>query len=232
MGVTSGASTPGNILRNQADLVKEGIENEFGDDGCDQTASERYGHPVQAHHCICCSVIQKHQGGATGQLAIDSGYDINNGNNNIFLPAKFGHMRINSQQRHRGGHCDEYYDYVKKKLDPIYTKYKNADPCNDPQARKSILGALTSLQSTIKSALSGKAVWLYEWSESLYNEDYREEGSGNLKTGTHQPGSEAGLAWANNYPKGTPRRKLMQNSKLNSAWYSSKGFPVPGGSTS
>lgn len=232
MAVTGGASTPGNILRNQATLNRGGIENEFGDDGCDKTASERYGHPVQAHHCISCSVMQQHQGGATGQLAIKSGYDINNGANNIFLPAKFGHMRINDQQRHRGGHCDEYYDYIRKKLDPIYKKYKDTDPCTDPEARKSILGALTSLQSTIKSALSGKKVWLYEWSETLYNEDYREEGPGDLKTDTQQPGSEAGLAWANIYKKGIPRRKLMKNGKLKNPWYSAKGFPVPGSAMS
>lgn len=232
MAVTGGAATPKELLRNQSQLNSEGIKDKFGDDGCDKTASERYGHPVQAHHCICCAEIQKHQGGATGQLAVKSGYDINRGTNNIFLPAKFGHMRINDQQRHRGGHSQEYYDYVKKGLDPIYTKYKDADPCKNDEDRKNILGALTDLESEIKSALSDKDVWLYHWSETLFNEDYREEGPGDLKTETQQAGSEAGLAWATIYKKGEARRKLMKDGSLKSQWYSAKGFPVPGSTTS
>ena len=176
--------------------------------------------------------MQKHQSGATGKLAIHSKYNINRGSNNIFLPAKFGHMRKNDQQRHRGGHSQEYYDYVKKGLDPIYTEYKDAKPCDNEEDRKKILGALTRLESRIKSALSGKDVWLYHWSERLYNEDYREEGPGDLKTATRQSGSEAGLAWADNYPKGKTRRKIMGDGALNSKWYTDEGFPVPGGPVS
>ncbi len=215
--------------RNQAKLVREGIKEEYGGkDGLDLTASKRKGYPVQAHHCICCSVIQKNNGGKLAELAIESGYDINNGKNNIFLPAKFGHMKINDEQRHRGGHYKKYYDYVDKKLNPIYQKHKDSDPCNDPEARKNINGDLLSLQSTIYGHLDGKKVWLYDWSKNLYNEDYREEGTASLTSSNQQSSSTAGLGWVELYPSGQIRRKLLDSGECNETWYKSKGFPVPG----
>lgn len=218
----------GSVARNQSKLNKEGIESEFGDDGMDETASKRFGYPVQAHHCICCSVMQKNNNGEMAKLAIDSGYDINNGDNNIFLPARFGHMRRDNKQRHRGGHCQAYYDYVDDKLNPIYEKFKDEDPCNDDKAKKKILGALNTLQKKIYNALDNREVWLYSWSEVLYNQDYKEEGPGDLKKANMQGSSSAGLEWVVRYPGGTPRRKMLADGSHNVNWYTSKGYPPAG----
>lgn len=221
----------GSVARSQSKLVREGLEEQFpDDDGNDESASKRYGYPVQAHHCICCSVIQKNSKTKMAKLAIDSNYDVNNGKNCIFLPAKFGHMRHGNLQRHRGGHWQTYYDYVDAKLTKIYQKHKDKKPCSDKKAAKAILGDLMSLQSTLYSKLKNRKLWLYDWSERLYNEDYREEGQGDLKSINQQPSSAAGLAWADEYPKGSKRRKLQSNGRnLRKQWYSAKGFPVPGG---
>lgn len=219
----------GDTLRKQWKLVKEGLAEEYGEDGLDLTASKRKGYPVQAHHCICCSVIQKNNSGKLSALAIDAGYDVNNGKNNIFLPAKFGHMRKNNEQRHRGGHCKKYYAYVDKELNPIYEDYKDSNPCPGNQDAKDILNDLMALQKSIYSKLDKRSLWLYEWSKTLYNQDYREEGSGALTAQNQQGSSTAGLAWVERYSKGKPRRKMTAASKLRSSWYSSKGFPVPGG---
>lgn len=223
----------GTTARKQAKLVKEGVAEEFGDDGNDLTASMRHGYPVQAHHCICCSVMQKNNDTKMAKLAIDSGYDINNGKNCIFLPAKFGHMRRGNKQRHRGGHYKKYYDYVDSRLSKIYKNHKDKKPCEDPKARADILGDLMSLQSTIYSHLDSRKVWLYAWSEKLYNEDYREEGAGDLTAANQQTSSTAGLAWADRYPSGSTRRKVqIDGESLRVQWYIAKGFPVPGGVTS
>lgn len=218
----------GNVLRNQAKFVREGIKEEYGEDGLDLTASKRKGYPVQAHHCICCFVIQKNNSGKLAELAIKAGYDVNNGKNNISLPARFGHMRKKNEQRHRGGHYQDYYDFVDELLDPIYEDHKNSKPCPGNKAAKDILNDLMSCQKRIYSKLDKKRVWLYKWSKDLYNEDYREEGTGALTAQNQQGSSEAGLAWITEYPKGKPRRKLRLDKKLRTSWYSSKGFPVPG----
>jgi len=210
-------------------LKKEGMEA-LGEDGFDGTPSELFGHAVQAHHCISCSVIQRHKDKATSILAIKSGYDINNGNNNIFLPSKFGFMRINNDQRHRGGHWDKYYKYVEKKLDAFYKEHKDDDPCNNDEDKKNILSDLKDIEKKIYSDLDNRRQWLYDWSEKLYNEDYKEEGPGALTSDNQQPSSSAGLAWVENYPKGKRRRKHYNNN-LKITWYSSKGFPPPGSAT-
>lgn len=224
--------TSGRVTRDQAALNKEGIAEEWGDDGLDKTASKRSGYPVQAHHCISCSVMQKNNNTKMAKLAIDSGYDINNGKNNIFLPAKFGHMKRDSKQRHRGGHAQAYYNFVDGKLNAIYKVVKDMKPCQKPADKQAILDALTNLQKTIYAKLKDREVWLYDWSERLYDEDYREEGSGALTSPNQQSSSTAGLAWADAYPKGSARRKLEPDGKtLRSKWYKSRGFPVPGGKT-
>jgi hypothetical protein len=207
-------------------LKREGIKEQFGDDGCDQTASERYGYPVQAHHCISCSVIQGHE---LAPLAIDSGYDVNNGKNNIFLPARFGHMMRDQLQRHRGGHWNLYYDYVTNQLDTLYEKYKDAKPCEDPEDRKNILQDLMDVQTDIRTDLEDRDIWLYDWSELLYGQDYREEGPGDLTLDNQQGDSAAGRSWVITYPAGSARRKKHKNGQLRSKWYSDKGFPAPSG---
>jgi hypothetical protein len=222
----------GSVLRSQWRLVRQGIIDEFGDDALDKTASENKGYPCQAHHCICCAVAQKNNKGKLAELLIAAGYDINNGGNNIFLPAKFGHMQLNSEQRHRGGHQVSYYAYVDDGLNPIYTDYKDTDPCNDPEAKKNILGDMMDLQASIKDDLESKGVWLYGWSERLYNEDYKEEGQGALLSANQQGSSVAGLAWADRYPSGKTRRKITHDGSLHSKWYSGKGFPLPSSTNS
>lgn len=136
-------------------------------------------------------------------------------------------MRLNNEQRHSGGHWEKYYEYVAKKLDPLYKKYKDTNPCNDEKAKKGIYDRLMSIQIEIFNDLFDKKVWLYEWSEKLYNEDYREEGSGDLTMDNRQGSSSAGVEWVRDYPKGNPRRKHFKNGNLKEKWYESKGFPVP-----
>lgn len=78
------APTPGRITRHNYTLVKERLEQwkeELGDDGFSKSATEYFGYPLQAHHCICCSVMQEHSNGKLGKLSIKSGYNINNGDN-------------------------------------------------------------------------------------------------------------------------------------------------------
>lgn len=222
----------GSVLRSQWRLVRAGIIDEFGEDALDQTASKNKGYPVQAHHNVCCSVAQQNNNGKLANLLISAGYDVNNGGNNIFLPAKFGHMRLNNEQRHRGGHQQSYYKYVDDQLNPIYKAYKDTDPCQDAVAKANILGDMMDLQAVIKKKLEKKSLWLYGWSERLYNEDYREEGSGSLSYANKQTSSVAGLAWADRYPSGEVRRKILSDGKLNSKWYSGHGFPIPGSVTS
>ena len=71
------AIATGNVARSMYTLYKEMIDDLFGDDGCDMTLSENHGYPVQAHHCISCSVMAKTAGGKLATLAKKSGYDIN-----------------------------------------------------------------------------------------------------------------------------------------------------------
>ena len=225
----------GTVVRHMYTLYKEMIEEAFGDDGCDQTLSQNHGYPVQAHHCISCSVIGEMRKRDMARLAKESGYDVNNGNNGIALPAYFGHMRRDDKQRHRGGHWDTYYKNVEKTLDPIYEDYKDTKPCKDPVARKNILGDLTSAENSIRSKLEKRTWWLYDWSKDLWNGDYRDEGAGNLNSGRAREGSStAGQQWLTDYAGQVKRRHEVPGGKkkLRTKWYSGYGYPVPGGLTS
>jgi hypothetical protein len=229
-------ATAGTVARHMYTLYKEMIDDAFGDDGCDATLSANTGYPVQAHHCISCSVMADHEGGDMARLAEEAGYDINNGNNGIALPAYFGHMRKESKQRHRGGHWDEYYKNVKKTLDPIYVKHKDAKPCTDPVARKNILGDLQAAENKIKGKLVNRTWWLYDWSEQLYDGDYRDEGAGNMKSARAREGSSSsGLQWLSDYagPQVKRRHEIKSGNKsMLRRWYTKYGYPVPGGLTS
>jgi hypothetical protein len=216
-------------------LYKEMIESAFGDDGCDQTLSQNHGYPVQAHHCISCSVMADLEAGDMARLAEEAGYDINNGSNGIALPAYFGHMRKESKQRHRGGHWDKYYKNVEETLQPIYDKHKKAKPCSDPEARKNILGDLKSAENKIKVKLTKRTWWLYEWSQQLYNGDYRDEGAGNLNSGrARETSSTAGLQWLSDYAGTIKRRHEIKGGKIlvRTQWYNKHGYPAPGSTTS
>ena len=228
--------TTGNVERHMYTLYKEMIEDGFGDDGLDQTLSENVGYPVQAHHCISCSVMAAVEGGKLARLAEEAGYDINNGNNGVALPAYFGHTRKDNLQRHRGGHWDKYYQNVEKKLQPIYDEHKGSKPCSDPAARKNILGDLQAAEDFIKDKLLSRKWWLYDWSQDLYDGDYRDEGAGNLKSGRKRDGSStSGQQWLADYKGNQVKRRhksLGSKNQLLSSWYKKYGYPVPGGLTS
>jgi hypothetical protein len=221
-------NTPGIIHRVQDDLIKNGMKEAVGKDGLGWSPSDYWDYPHEAHHCISCSVMQSNSGGKMGKLAIASGYDINNGKNNIFLPAEFGHMRVNNEQRHRGSHDEElYYSYVHKKLNPLFDKYENSAPCPTNKAGKNIKSRLMGIQREIYKDLDAKKKWLYKWSELLYNEDYRGEGSGPLTEDNWQDSKAAGKAWVKKY-KGKVKRKLRNDGKdIRVTWYTEKGYPVP-----
>jgi len=222
--------------RHMYTLYKQMIELLFGNDGCDPTLSANMGYPVQAHHCISCSVMEGYEGGALAKLARDSGYDINNGGNGIALPAYFGHMRKGSKQRHRGGHWDRYYKAVENELKPIYMNYEDAKPCQDPEARKNILGELQAVEKSLKGQLENKTLWLYDWSESLYNGDYRDEGTGEMMSSrTREGSSTSGLQWLKDFSGAQAKRRhesKQGHKSVLSSWYASYGYPVPDNLTS
>lgn len=222
----------GTVERAMYTLYKD-MNEEFGDDGCDLTLSENMGYAVQAHHCISCSVIQELHSRDLARLAVDSDYDINNGNNGVALPAYFGHMKHDDRQRHRGGHWDDYYDAVADELNPLYEKYKKTDPCKDATARKNIKAALEAVENRIKKRLLKPSLWLYEWSEKLYNADYRDEGCGNMRAAGDRDGSSSsGLEWIATYGSTIKRRHALSGGRpaLLTDWYTKKyGYPAPGG---
>jgi A nuclease family of the HNH/ENDO VII superfamily with conserved AHH len=225
----------GTVVRHMYTMYKDLIEAAFGKSGLDQTLSQNIGYAVQAHHCLSCSVLQDMQGGDMRRLAEESNYDVNRGSNGIALPAYFGHTRKHNLQRHRGGHWEDYYTAVREKLDPIYDKYKDTKPCKDPEARKNILGDLTTAEGEIKGKLEAPSLWLYAWSESLYNGDYRDEGATNLASPRDREGSSsAGTEWLNAGHTVKRRHQVVNGLPvLLSDWYSKKyGYPVPGGPTS
>ena len=221
----------GTVARHMYTLYKEMIEECFGDDGCDMTLSENHGYPVQAHHCISCSVISEIHSRDMARLAEESGYDVNNGNNGIALPAYFGHQRKETRQRHRGGHWDTYYKNVEKTLNPIYEKYKATKPCKDEEARKKILGALQTAENKIKGKLIDRTWWLYDWSKSLWSGDYRDEGTGNLNSARKRDGSSTtGQQWLIDTAGDIKRRYEEKGGKktVREKWYDDNGYPVPG----
>jgi hypothetical protein len=227
---------PGLDLRSMYTLYKEMKEAGFPD-GLDETLSENHGYPVQAHHLICCSVMEQLEGGKMAKLAIASGYDINNGNNGIALPAYFGHQRKETLPRHRGGHWDDYYKKVKTELAKVYKDHKDDKPCNNKTVQDNIKGDLTDLEDLIRTKLTKRQWWLYDWSEELWSKDYRDEGATNMKSPRKRDGSSSsGQQWAATaFPGGVKRRHKVTGSQtiLLSDWYSKKyGYPEPGGPTS
>jgi hypothetical protein len=232
--------TAGRTTRHMYTMYKSMIEEGFGDDGCDETLSQNHGYPVQAHHLISCSVMAALEGGKLARLAEKSGYDINRASNGIALPAYFGHMRKDNKQRHRGGHWETYYTNVKKQLDPIYEEHEDADPCKNEKDRKSILNALKGAEDTIRGKLEKRTWWLYDWSQQLYDGDYRDEGAGNLNSArTREGSSTAGLQWLGDYPKPDVRRRhelkgqgAKRKAHVRTKWYEGYGYPVPGSATS
>ena len=212
-------------------LMKES-EDMIGVDGCDMTLSQYWGYPLQAHHCISCSVMNTVKNGLLSKKAISAGYDINNANNGIALPAYFGHQRLNNEQRHRGGHQKSYYQFVKEKLEPLYDKYKGKNVCPGKPANKSILKDLKGIENNIKGKLEGRKLWLYEWSEQLYNGDYRDEGAATLKSPRKREGSStAGLDWLEKFGSAKIKRRYRDDAQgkatVRIEWYTKYAYPVP-----
>jgi hypothetical protein len=221
-------------LRHMYTLYKEMKEAGFGS-GLDETLSELHGYSVQAHHLISCSVMEKLEKGKMARLAIASGYDINNGNNGIALPAYFGHQRKDDLPRHRGGHWDDYYDKVKTELAKVYKQHKDADPCNNPTEAANIKGDLTDLEDLVRGKLTKRTWWLYDWSKDLWKGDYRDEGPSNMKSSRKRDGSSSsGQQWLTAFAGGIRRRHTIKNSKPVHLkdWYTKKyGYPDPGSPT-
>ena len=228
----------GTVVRHMYTLYKEMMEQSFGEDECEPTLSLNHGYPVQAHHLISCSVMQKLEDGDMARLAEDSEYDINNGHNGLALPAYFGHQRREDKVRHRGGHWEDYYEKVRTELAKVYKRHKNKKPCEDEKARESIKGDLFDLETLIKKKLEKPTWWLYDWSQKLWKADYRDEGAGAgamRSSGDRETSSSAGEDWIAKFPAGQVRRRhKVVNGKpvLLDSWYEDKyGYPVPGSPT-
>lgn len=224
----------GTVLRNMYTLKSEMMEALEGttDDGSDTTLSLRIGYPVQAHHCISCSVMQEVAKKQVAKLAKQSGYDINNGNNGLALPKYFGHMKLDKLQRHSGGHSEEYYKHVADELMEFHRTFKDAD-CEDEETKQDILDALQNIENKIRRLLTGKkpSWWLYSWSEELYDGDYRDEGTGDLKAlRPRDTSNESGKQWLNDYRGQVKRRYKVVKGKnvVRAAFYEDEGYPVPG----
>src|SRR5262249_43470327 len=97
--------------------------------------------------------------------------------------------------------------------------------------------ALGGAENIARSKLTGKKWWLNEWSEPLWNGDYRDEGTGNLDV-TRGPdtSADAGMEWLEQTKKpGAIKRRCIKQIignqivfVVNNAWYSTYQYgPVP-----
>jgi hypothetical protein len=226
----------GGITDRNMYTMKKALQEEYDEDGQSDTLSNAAGYPVQAHHLICCSVMQQLEGGKMARLAEASGYDINNGNNGIALPAKFGHQRKEMLARHRGGHWEKYYKNVRTELAKIYKRHKNDKPCGDDPASENIKGDLEDLEDLIRGKLTKRQWWLYDWSEKLWKGDYRDEGIQHMNSSrVPETSYSAGLQWLVNYagPQVKRRHKMVDDEPVvRDDWYNHYTYPVPGSPTS
>ena len=217
--------------------LKEALDEDG--EGTSETLSKAMGYPVQAHHLISCSVMAKFEKGKLRDLAEESDYDINTGNNGIALPAYFGHQRKDNKVRHRGGHWEDYYEKVRTELAKVYKDYKGTDPCDlEDEDRENIREALKARENFIRGKLEAKKDWwLYPWSEDLWTKDYRDEGPATMNSSRKREGSySAGEEWASKYKgRQIKRRYRLVNDKpvVRDEWYDKKyDYPTPTGTTS
>ena len=153
-----GAGTTDRNMYTMKKALQDRVEED--EEGTSETLSKAIGYPVQAHHLICCSVMNDLKDGKMRDLAEDSGYDINEEGNGIALPAYFGNQRSDDLPRHRGGHCDDYYEKVKTELTKIYEDYEHLKPCDlDEKDRKDIRTDLGDLETFIRGKLLEKKAW-------------------------------------------------------------------------
>ena len=163
-------------------------------------------------------------------LAERATYDVNRGSNGILLPTFYGHQKHPNLQRHRGGHSKKLYNKVKDLVEPIYEEYEDENPCDDPLARKNILGDLTGAENTARSNIESIAWELYKHSKRLFDGDYRDEGLGELSL--DQPpitNKASGVRWLRDKANDIKRRYKIVNGKevVKTEFYSDEGYPVP-----
>jgi hypothetical protein len=201
----------------------------------DRSLSKKAGYPLQAHHLISCSVMGMPDFARVAKWAKAAGYDINRKTNGIAMPANFGHTRKKKLQRHNGGHDDIYYKKVRAELQKILDDVVDAKPCPNDQDKKDILAALTSAENRIRRNLAQRNFWLYDWSEELWEADYRDEGAGNLANPYgRERAYAAGIQWNADYPRGGLRRRhevVGSQAVLRDAWYNRYGYPLPRSTT-
>jgi len=187
-------------------------------------------YPDQAHHLLSSNVLIKLEA-KYGNLAENATYDLNRGSNGLLMPANYGHQKRPNLQRHRGGHTKEFYEKVREVVEPVYELHEGEDPCNDPVAKKNILGDLTSAENTAKGMLKSVDWELYSNSKVLFDRDYRDEGVGDLSLDRLPFTDKASaLKWLEDKAVGIKRRYQLVNGKeaVKTQFYTNEGYPVPG----
>jgi len=187
-------------------------------------------YPDQAHHLLSSNVLIKLEA-KYGNLAENSKYDLNRGSNGLLMPANYGHQKRPNLQRHRGGHSKEFYEKVRELVEPVYELHKGADPCNDEEARKNILGDLAGAENDAKGLLKSVDWELYSNSKVLFDRDYRDEGVGDLSLDRPPFTDKASaLKWLEDKAVGIKRRYEVVDATevVKAQFYTNEGYPVPG----
>jgi hypothetical protein len=193
--------------------------------------------PNQAHHALSSSEILKLEVDPEYQqnLAENSGYDINNANNGILMPARYGHQKRMKLQRHEGGHSEDYYLQVERILVPIYGAYQQMDPCTDSEGKEDLLADLRDAENDAKQQIKELNWELYARSKELYEEDYKDEGQGELSM-SHQErprdtSRASGLGWLDVEAKDNNIRRRYRivdgKEEVNTEFYDTYGYPYP-----
>jgi hypothetical protein len=193
--------------------------------------------PDQAHHLLSSSVVieldYEYRSRAKKLMANAAGYQLNAASNGIPLPTHFGHQKKLDRQRHRGNHYDKYYADVKGLLRPVYDKFETLNVCKEPTSSQ-FLAQFTDKENIVRSNIVSRAWWLYDWSQPLFDEDYRDEGTGNLYLNRPPDTSqEVGMQWLTDKADDIKRRytyKIVGGTKqivVNEDWYRENTYPAP-----
>ncbi|MCB0484187.1 MAG: AHH domain-containing protein, partial [Flavobacteriales bacterium] len=108
---------------------------------------------AQAHHLIAVTATK---GSTLMEAAKESGYNINNPNNGIYLP-KDPQIAISVKRPiHKGGHLGDYYSHVRNEI----TGYENIARAkkgkSDAWTEIKVLTAINTIENTIRSQLLDK----------------------------------------------------------------------------
>jgi hypothetical protein len=196
------------------------------------------GIPDQAHHLLSSSVVieldYEYRSRAKKLMANASGYQLNAAPNGILLPTHFGHQMKLNRQRHRGNHRERYYRDVKKILRPKYDKFETLDVCKEP-TKSQFLACFTDAENLVRSNIVSRVWWLYDWSQPLWDGDYRDEGTGDLSLNRPPDTSqETGKQWLTDKAGDIKRRYMTitvgstKRNIVNTKWYASHTYPKPG----